>query len=147
MAIDLTAEEADKLIKLLKIAEENGLKVDWKFVAGQNKYAIDFLAIPSNIESDIKFKIKANKRNKISFALLLNGTNIALVRIDKNFHTNPDGTKLTDTHIHIYKEGFEDKWAYPLDDFDLSDPNTSFLNFLDRINFEKTTIDFKGSFI
>src|SRR4030042_2135357 len=42
---------------------------------------------------------------------------IVLVRldIDGSPHTNPDGAKLEGTHLHIYKEGFEDKWAYPID--------------------------------
>lgn len=40
-----------------------------------------------------------------------------LVRLDIGGapHTNPDGNKIGGTHIHLYKEGFEDKWAYPLD--------------------------------
>jgi hypothetical protein len=42
---------------------------------------------------------------------------IVLVRVEINGapHTNPDGTRIDGTHIHIYREGFEDKWAYPLD--------------------------------
>ena len=42
---------------------------------------------------------------------------IALVRLDVDGapHTNPDGTKLGGTHIHIYREGYEDKWAYPVE--------------------------------
>ena len=42
---------------------------------------------------------------------------IVLVRLDINGapHTNPDGQKLDGTHIHIYREGFEDKWAFPVD--------------------------------
>lgn len=147
MAIDLTTSEANKLIQLLKIAEERGLKVDWKFIDEQEKYIIDFSAIPKEVDGDIKFKVKANKRFKTSFALLLNGTNIALLRIDKNFHTNPDGSKLSNTHIHIYQEGYGDKWAYPLDDFNMDDTNTSFIKFLDKINFDKSSIDFKGRLI
>lgn len=42
---------------------------------------------------------------------------IVLVRldIDGSPHTNPDGQKLVGSHMHIYQEGFEDKWAYPVD--------------------------------
>lgn len=147
VAIDLTTREADKFIKMLKVAEENGLMVDWKFIVGQDKYSIEFLAMPKDVEADIRFRVKGCKRQKLSFVLLLNSTNIALLRIDKNFHTNPDGTKLSDTHIHIYQEGYGDKWAYPLDNFDLDDVHTSFLKFLDKINFDKSTIDFRGGLI
>lgn len=30
-------------------------------------------------------------------------------------HTNPDGTSLPGTHLHLFREGYEDKWAFPLD--------------------------------
>ncbi|MCD4783034.1 MAG: hypothetical protein K8T10_04290 [Candidatus Eremiobacteraeota bacterium] len=42
---------------------------------------------------------------------------IPLIRldIDGRTHKNPDNTYLQCPHIHIYKEGYMDKWAYPLD--------------------------------
>jgi hypothetical protein len=42
---------------------------------------------------------------------------IVLVRLDIDGapHTNPDGVRLAGTHIHLYREGYDDKWAYPLD--------------------------------
>jgi hypothetical protein len=41
---------------------------------------------------------------------------IVLVRLDIKGapHTNPDGQILDGTHLHIYREGFDDKWAYPV---------------------------------
>lgn len=29
-------------------------------------------------------------------------------------HLNPDGNEIQCPHIHIYKEGYQLKWAYPL---------------------------------
>ncbi len=29
-------------------------------------------------------------------------------------HRNPDGTMISGPHIHRYREGQDDKWAYPL---------------------------------
>lgn len=42
---------------------------------------------------------------------------VVLVRLDINGapHTNPDGQLLDGTHLHVYREGFDDKWAYPID--------------------------------
>lgn len=42
---------------------------------------------------------------------------IVLVRldIDGSPHTNPDGVHLGGTHLHTYREGYEDKWAEPID--------------------------------
>lgn len=41
---------------------------------------------------------------------------IVLVRLDINGapHTNPDAHVIGGTHIHIYREGFDDKWAFPV---------------------------------
>ena len=42
---------------------------------------------------------------------------IVLVRlcIDGAPHTNPDGARLTGSHLHVYREGYDDKWAQPID--------------------------------
>jgi hypothetical protein len=44
-------------------------------------------------------------------------TAVVLVRVDVNGapHTNPDEQRLAGSHIHVYREGYEDKWAAPLD--------------------------------
>jgi hypothetical protein len=31
-------------------------------------------------------------------------------------HSNPDGEVIDGPHLHIYTEGYGDKWAYPLPD-------------------------------
>ncbi len=43
-------------------------------------------------------------------------TCIVLVRldIDGRPHTNPDGIEIGRSHLHVYREGFEEKWALPL---------------------------------
>lgn len=61
-------------------------------------------------------------------------TIVVLVRLDVDGapHTNPDGQKLTGTHLHLFREGYEDKWAYPVDPkvfTVLSDPGTTFQEF------------------
>jgi hypothetical protein len=50
-------------------------------------------------------------------------------------HTNPDGGVIRGTHLHVYKEGFGDKWAIllPCDGFHTIDTQkdlyTNFLKF------------------
>lgn len=41
---------------------------------------------------------------------------IVLVRIDFGGapHRNPDGNEVPCPHLHLYREGFGDKWAVPL---------------------------------
>jgi len=44
-------------------------------------------------------------------------TAIVLVRLDVDGapHTNPDGQRLSGTHLHLFREGYDDRWAYPVD--------------------------------
>lgn len=41
---------------------------------------------------------------------------VVLARLDINGspHTNPDGQRPTGTHVHLYREGYDDRWAQPL---------------------------------
>jgi hypothetical protein len=49
---------------------------------------------------------------------------IVLVRIDfgGSIHRNPDGAEVQCPHLHLYREGYGDKWAMPLPDELFSDP-------------------------
>ena len=42
---------------------------------------------------------------------------VVLVRlcIEGAPHTNPDGTRLAGSHLHRYREGYDDRWAQQLD--------------------------------
>ncbi len=44
-------------------------------------------------------------------------TTVHLLRLDVDGppHTNPDGTTLEGPHLHRYREGYDDKWAEPVD--------------------------------
>lgn len=47
---------------------------------------------------------------------------LAVFRFDSfGTHTNPDGEKLTGFHVHLYKEGFGDKFAYPASKFGIEE--------------------------
>jgi hypothetical protein len=59
---------------------------------------------------------------------------IVLVRLDVDGapHTNPDGQRLSGTHLHLFREGYDDRWAYPVDPKSftlLSDPGMTFQEF------------------
>jgi len=45
-------------------------------------------------------------------------TAVPLLRLDLNGcpHRNPDGEKVEGTHLHVYKEGYGDAWAYEVPD-------------------------------
>ena len=41
---------------------------------------------------------------------------VVLVRLDfgGSPHRNPDGNRVESPHIHLYREGYGDKWAFPV---------------------------------
>lgn len=50
---------------------------------------------------------------------------VILVRVDVGDtleHTNPDGVQVSGSHIHIYREGYDDKFAFPLNKYPFGDP-------------------------
>lgn len=64
---------------------------------------------------------------------------VVLVRLDLGGapHRNPDGEKIPVPHIHIYREGYGDKWAMPVptDQFRaVADVWTTFEDFLQFCN-------------
>jgi hypothetical protein len=116
----LSQTEADALIKVRKLfvtaatvslppgADETHALIS---VDNQERFLLDLWRGTIRL-SKLKFQ---NRARKI----------VVLVRldIDGSPHANPDGTKLGGTHIHLYREGYEDRWAYPLDSSEF--PNTS----------------------
>lgn len=50
---------------------------------------------------------------------------VILARLDLGGppHRNPDGVEMGSPHLHLYREGFGDKWAYQLPPADFSDPS------------------------
>lgn len=109
--IDLTQSEADALIAL-----EKHRTSDERFFYPVTGSLIVPLGSPDKRENfflDIwrgrinlaKGKYQARSRQVI-----------VLVRLDfgGSPHRNPDGKEVDGTHFHLYREGYGDKWAYPV---------------------------------
>jgi len=48
---------------------------------------------------------------------------VCLIRLDTiGRHTNPDGEKFDGPHIHLYRDGFDDKFAHPIVSIGINDP-------------------------
>lgn len=113
--IDITQAEADKLIEMEKrfVDEE-----DWIFPAAGQRLAVPLTSLDKreNFTLDItraQIKLtKATYQNRARQA-------IVLMRLDLDGppHRNPDGEEILCPHLHVYREGFGDKWAIaaPLD--------------------------------
>lgn len=118
----LTQLEANDLISILKELQEksdniifptlgNSLALECKSPTTKDKFIIDV-----NRKGTLKItKCTYQTRYKNS---------LRLVRIDLDGppHENPDGNVIECPHIHIFREGFELKWAYPLSEYISSDP-------------------------
>jgi hypothetical protein len=110
----LTQEEADQLMALIKVLEATQ---QIQFPQKGETMQLD----AHSTEGRIKFIIDVN-RGKINIKKCTYQTrynrSIPLLRIDieGGIHTNPPPLreKVPCPHIHIYREGFGDKWAYPL---------------------------------
>jgi len=110
--IDLTQDEADALIKMEKIKENNDV-YSFPDMGGS-------IRIPLISKDKKESFILDVTRGKID---LLKGTYqnrtrkvISLLRLDFGGqpHRNPNGTEVSSPHMHIYREGYGDKWAFDI---------------------------------
>ena len=109
---DLTQAEANALIALEK-HRTNEQK--WDFPMGGESISVplqsadgreQFLLDMSRGRIDLR-KVKLQNRGRQV---------VVLVRLDLGGppHRNPDGEEIGPPHIHVYREGYGDKWAFPL---------------------------------
>ncbi len=102
---------ADHFIKLKKIKAEDSI-----YDLRSNKLLIPLIGQSSPQEEFILDIHKSSIRiEKHTFQNRVRKS-IGLIRIDFGpvAHTNPDGQIVKGPHIHIYKEGYDLKWAYLL---------------------------------
>lgn len=103
----------DRLLALDKLLENGGAI---EFPAANTKQQLDVRSV-DGLEG---FLIDINRRGqiKISKCTYQERYNVIeiLLRLDVDGppHENPDGVEIPCPHLHIYREGFADKWAYPV---------------------------------
>jgi len=60
--------------------------------------------------------------------------NIILIRFDsQGKHINPDKTFFDGPHLHVYKEGYNDKFAYPISVLGLNETNFTIQDALSKL--------------
>jgi hypothetical protein len=112
MDILLSQTEADAFIAMAKVKTDDA---EWDYpIAGQS------LAIPLTSEDRRTNFFLDLGRGRIVFAKgkYQNRVHqsVVLVRLDFGGapHRNPDGTEMPCPHLHVYREGYGDKWAVPI---------------------------------
>lgn len=109
----------------------------------QNEYILLNATSRGNINQ--KYLIDINRKRAIlsrcTFQKRIHNS-IPLVRLDigNKPHKNPDGEVLEGNHIHIYKEGYNLAWAYPLNHKFINQINPSFdISLLNDLSMHGTT--------
>jgi hypothetical protein len=126
----LTQIQAQTLIEALKEAVRK-TPFTWE---ANTRYDEPLIAIE---QDGVEFILTLNRNPfEIRLHLRTRMDNIGLCRIDAApYHSNPDGTELRNTpHMHVYREGYGDKWAEPIDWYNADDPQATLERFLDEIN-------------
>jgi hypothetical protein len=107
----ISNKEAQDLVSVLKFIVSTNTKITLPTFGNQLQLNL------SNYDATKNFIVDINRKgSKITNRLTLQFRYTeVIIRIDfSGKHTNPDGTELTVPHIHIYKEGYQTSWAYPL---------------------------------
>lgn len=109
--INITQGEADELIAMEKIRADDR---DWQFPNPGEQIAIP---LTSTDKRESFFLDVTRGRIKLTRASYQNRgrQTIILLRlcVDGAPHRNPDEVVIPCPHLHIYREGFGDKWAQP----------------------------------
>jgi hypothetical protein len=110
--VDLTQAEADALIALPKIRVDDE-RYDFPKLGGAVHIPLSskdkreqFLLDISRGRIDLQKCTYQNRARQV----------IILLRLDLGGapHRNPDGQEMSAPHLHVYREGYGDKWAMPV---------------------------------
>ncbi len=142
----LTQLEADNLLEMLKMIQN--ANEPFPFPAPGNSEVLSLLSEDGKKEFivDINRKGYINIAEKCTYQGRYQKDNV-LLRLDicGAEHTNPDGTVVSGTHLHVYREGSGDRWAYELPEEimhpdDLIQTTIDFLKYFKTVNADSLEI-------
>jgi hypothetical protein len=111
MDIDLTQTEADALIALEKQRLDDK---EWTFPAPGEQVVIPLTSRDRRENFLLDLTRSRIKLRKATFQNRARQT-VILMRLDLDGppHRNPDDQEIPCPHLHVYREGYADKWAAP----------------------------------
>ncbi len=129
----ITQSEAERLLNMLKKTLIAAISLP------ERSKATSFDAKGETITDLFTIKIYRGKINKekyeIGARIKYKGLLLLELHINPgNVHINPDGTKITGSHWHIYTEEYGLKMAYPAEDLNSNSFVENTLLFFDRFN-------------
>lgn len=110
--INLTQAEADALIAMEKIPAEDRDEV---YPEPGEKLVIALTSLDK--KENFLLDITRNEINLLKVTFQNRARQIVvLMRLDLGGppHRNPNGEEIACPHLHVYQEGFGDKWAFPV---------------------------------
>lgn len=118
---DLSQFEADRLFEMEKVAASDathdfptpGVKVETALQSRDGREQFLFTMDRGRIKT-VKIKYQTRARTVVILARL---------ELEGAPHRNPDGAKIMGPHIHLYRAGYGDRWAYPLPPEHFTDPS------------------------
>ena len=112
MSFELTQQEADTLLSIEKYSQDDNVYL-FSDISGSLRVPLISKDKREEFMLDIyRSKIELVKntfQNRARKAFIL-----ARVDIGGSPHRNPDGEEISCPHLHLYREGFGDKWAFPV---------------------------------
>lgn len=112
MINELTQSEADSLLAMEKHADTSRPYI-YPLMGGS-------LSVPlTSVDQRERFFLDAY-RGRIELRKMTHQNRarsiVVLARLDlgATIHTNPDGVRIVGDHIHLYREGYGAKWAFPV---------------------------------
>jgi hypothetical protein len=111
-ALELTQEEADAFIAMEKVKINRDI---WHFPPPGDTRHIPLLSVDHKHSFILDIQRGRIDLKKATFQNRVHQV-VPLVRVDVGGrpHRNPDDEEIPSPHIHVYREGYGDKWAYPL---------------------------------
>ena len=110
--MDLTQQKADLLIAMAKYKVNDEIS---RFPLPGRSVSVKLTSFDRKQEFLLDVFRGRIALNKITYQTRAQAI-IPLVRVDIGGapHRNPDGMEISVPHIHLYREGYGDKWAFPL---------------------------------
>ncbi|MDQ1610392.1 MAG: hypothetical protein QOG00_323 [Pyrinomonadaceae bacterium] len=119
--LELTQEEADAFIAMHKVRTTRQI---WHFPNPGDTRHIPLVSVDHKHSFILDIQRGRIYLKKATFQNRVNQV-VPLVRVDVGGrpHRNPDDVEVPSPHIHLYREGFGDKWAFPLPPEIFTDPS------------------------
>jgi hypothetical protein len=109
---ELTQAEADTLLAMEK---HRLIEQCFRWPDLGRKLTVDLLSIDKRERFQLDMASSHIKLSKFTFQNRGRSTVIlARLDIDGAPHRNPDDAEVSGTHLHLFREGYGDKWAFPV---------------------------------